>query len=68
MGDVIADELPEAHSQRSYTLTLDADTTLSIYVDQKGMATEHPFDMLIFDPALSIYDEQGNLLIRAIAY
>jgi len=60
IGDVVSGELLEAYSRDRYTLTLDAASTLNIYVNHVGRATAGGS---IFDTYVFIYDGQDHLLL-----
>jgi hypothetical protein len=62
VGDEIAGEIAEVAQRVRYTLTVDADTTLNIYVNATGLRKYGSWGSGRFDPQLYIYDAQGNLL------
>jgi hypothetical protein len=60
-GDDISGEIAEMGNRVRYTLTLDADTSLNLYANPAGPRTNNRSGMP-FDPALYVYNAQGNLL------
>jgi hypothetical protein len=60
-GDEIAGEIASIGSRMRYTLTLDTATSLNLHANPAGPRTNNRSGMP-FDPALYVYDAEGNLL------
>jgi hypothetical protein len=61
VGDEIAGEIAERAQRVRYTLTIDADTAVNIYLHARG-TRKNSWGSGWFDPYLYVYDAQGNLL------
>jgi hypothetical protein len=60
-GDTIVGEIADGGNRVSYTLTLDADTSLNLYANATGPRTNDESGMR-FDPVLYVYDAQDRSL------
>jgi hypothetical protein len=62
VGDEISGEVAEVAQRVKYSLTLEADMVLNTYANATGTSTAGYASGGMFDPALYVYDAQGNLV------